>query len=217
MKLLNLFSGTGSVSEPRKCAHKVFEVDVDLTFQPTYCGDILQWGYNTLDFVPDVIWSSSPCDQYSRARTRAKTPRNLVLADKLVAKALEIIEYFEHLNPDLVWFVESGHGTMLWERDVAKSLVMGNYVVLDYGQYGKLYRKRTRIAHSSNLLRKPRELCNPRTCHACVGGKHVKTAQRGPRSGREGDVCFLDELHALPRELCEEIPQVCQAHPWQLL
>ena len=95
MRLLNLFSGTGSVSKPwRAAGHEVWDVDVDPRFSPKTCGDILQWDYKNLDFIPDVIWSSPPCDQYSRARTRAKTPRNLALADRLVAKALEIIYFF---------------------------------------------------------------------------------------------------------------------------
>ena len=201
----------------RNAGHTVFEVDVDPTFTPDYCGDILLWDYKNLDFIPDIIWASPPCDQYSMARTRAKTPRNLVLADKLVAKALEIIEYFEQQNPDLIWFVENGNSTLLWGREVAKSLVLGSYVVLDYCQYGKLYRKRTRIAHSQNLVWQPKELCDPKTCLACVGGKHIKTAQRGPCAGRIGDVCSLNELHALPSELCDEILSVCQQHNWQIL
>ena len=218
MKFLNLFSGTGSVSKPwRDSGHEVFDVDIDPTFEPDYCGDILQFDYKSLDFIPDVIWASPPCDQYSRARTRAKTPRNLALAERLVAKALEIIYYFVERNPDLIWFVENGDSTMLWETEVAKSLVLGAYVVLDYCCYGKLYRKRTRVAHSANLMWRPRELCKPLTCHACVGGKHVKTAQRGPCGGRIGDVCTLNELHALPSELCQEILEVCTAHSWQLL
>ena len=218
MKFLNLFSGTGSVSTPwREAGHTVFDVDVDPTFGADYVGDILQWDYTALDFIPDVIWSSPPCDQYSRARTRARTPRNLALADRLVAKALEIIFYFVEKNPDLIWFLENGQSSLLWGREVARPLILGCFVDLDYCQYGKLYRKRTRIAHSSNLMWKPRELCNPRTCHACVGGKHLKSAQRGPCKGKHNDVCTLDELHALPSELWTEILEVCQQHSWQLL
>ena len=95
MRFLNLFSATGSVSAPwGEAGHEVFDVDIDPTFGADYVGDILQWDYTSLDFIPDVIWSSPPCDQYSRARTRAKTPRNFALADRLVAKAFEIIYYF---------------------------------------------------------------------------------------------------------------------------
>ncbi len=103
---------------------------------------------------------------------------------------------------------------MLWGREVAKELK--NYVVLDYCQYGTKYRKRTRIAHSDNITWTPRKLCDPKTCHACVDGKHWLTAQRGPGPGRKGmqrrpeDTVSLDTLHALPRELTESILTVCQ-------
>ena len=218
MRLLNLFSGTDSVAKPwRENGHDVISVDIDPRFNPEICDDILQIDYTTLP-IPDVVWSSPPCDQYSRARTRAKTPRNLVLADSLAAKALEIIKHFQKLNPDLIWFVENGNSTMLWEREVSRDLK--TYVVLDYCQYdGPGYRKRTRIAHSDNLHWTPRPLCDPKVCPQCVDGKHLVTAQRGPGKGKDykTDRCSLDMLHGLPRQLTEEILSICQNHMWQLI
>lgn len=90
MKLLKLFSGTDSVAKPwRENGHEVISVDIDPRLNPEICEDILQLSYCKLP-IPDCIFSSPPCDQYSRCRTRAKTPRNLVLADCLLAKAIEI-------------------------------------------------------------------------------------------------------------------------------
>ena len=222
MKLLNLFSGTGSVSKPfREAGHTVWDVDVDPRFFPETCMDILQWDYTKLPFIPDVIWASPPCDQYARCRTTGP-PRNLALADKLVAKAIEIITYFQKLDADLIWFLENGHTTLLWGRDVAKDLT--NYVVLDYCSYGTLYRKRTRVAHSDNICWIPRPLCNPKTCHACPDGRrHLKSAQQGPGKTcitpeqKKFDSCTKDQLHALPRLLCEEILQVCLSHMWEVI
>ena len=132
MRLLELFSGTASVGKPwREAGHEVISVDVDSRYNPEICEDILQLPYCKLS-TPDVIWASCPCDQYSMARTRAKYPRNLRLADSLVAKTLEIIAYFEKENPDLIWFIENRNSTMLWEREVARNLT--NYTVLDYCQ-----------------------------------------------------------------------------------
>ena len=91
MRLLELFSGTGSVGKPwREARHEVISVDIDGRFGADIVENILQLSYCKLP-VPDVIWASPPCDQYARCRTRAKTPRNLALADSLVAKAMEII------------------------------------------------------------------------------------------------------------------------------
>ena len=93
--LLELFSGTGSVGRPwREAGHRVFSVDCDPRYSPEFCGDILEWDYRSLETLPDVIWASCPCEQYSIARTRAKTPRNYALADSLVAKTIELIKYF---------------------------------------------------------------------------------------------------------------------------
>ena len=108
MRLLNLFSGTDSVATPwREAGHEVISVDIDPRYNPEICEDILQLSYCKLP-IPDVIWASPPCDQYARCRTRAKTPRNLALADSLVAKAIKIIQCFQKLNPDLIWFIENG-------------------------------------------------------------------------------------------------------------
>ena len=219
MRLLNLFSGTDSVSKPfREAGHEVISVDIDPRFHPEICEDILQLSYCKLD-TPDVIWASPPCDQYSTARTRGP-PRNLVLADSLVAKALEIITYFQKNNPALIWFIENGDSTLLWGREVAKDLT--NFVRLDYCQYhGAGYRKRTRISHCDDIIWNPRPLCDPKTCAQCVNGKHLKTAQQGkqsnPKQKRDGDTCSLDTLHGLPRELTDEILRVCQRHMWEVI
>ena len=223
MKILNLFSGTGSVTKPwREAGHIVWDVDVDSRFSPETCDDILQWDYKTLTWIPDVVWASPPCDQYAKCRTRAKTPRNLKLADSLVERAIEIIKYFEQQNKVLLWFLENGDSTMLWGRDVAKDLMC--YVVLDYCQYdGPGYRKRTRIAHSPNIYWTPRPLCDPKVCKQCINGRHILSAQQGPgkqngkRIGTNLDTCSLDTLHGLPIVLTQEIFSVCQQHIWQLL
>ena len=221
MKLLELFSGTGSVGRPwREAGHEVISVDADGRFGAEIVEDLLRWNYCNLPWIPDAIWSSPPCVMYSRARTRAKTPRNFALADSLVAKAKEIIKYFQQINPDLIWFIENGNNTLLWDREVANDLT--NFVVADYCQYsGPGCRKRTRIAHSDNLLWIPRPLCDSKTCSQCVHGRHILTAQRGPGKSAGvrslADKCSLDTLHALPRELTEEILRVCEAHQWQLV
>ena len=202
----------------REAGHEVISVDIDPRFNPDICEDILQLSYCKLD-TPMILWSSPPCDQYSRARTRGG-PRNLVLADSLVSKTIEIIQYFEKLNPSLIWFIENGDSSLLWGREVAKDLT--TYATLDYCQYnGPGYRKRTRIAHSDNILWNPRPLCEPKSCEQCVDGRHIKTAQRGkqsdPKQRRENDTCTLDQLHGLPRELTEEILSVCNKQLWQLV
>ena len=93
MRILELFSGTGSVG--RVFASEGWEVvslDADPKTEATIHEDILTWDHTV--YPPghfDAIWASPCCTNYSRARTKANTPRNLELADSLVLRSQEII------------------------------------------------------------------------------------------------------------------------------
>ena len=205
-RALFLCSGTGSVGRPfREAGWHVVDVDRDRRFGAEVVVDILAWDYRAA-FEPgyfDVVWASPDCTQYSVARTTAKTPRDLDGADVLVAKCIEIME---HLAPRL-WFLENPDTGLLKTREVVRGVP---YVRVDYCMYGAPYRKRTRIWPNSTGW-------TPRLCDRSdlVDGAHAKTAQRrcGKVRGerRADDRCALDELHALPRALCEEILAVCAA------
>ena len=107
----------------------------------------------------------------------------------------------------MLWFIENPDSSMLWKRDVATPFPYR--LRLDFCQYGKPYRKRTKIATNAYNYQ-PRALCNPKTCDSCIDGIHVKSAQRGPCKGKFNDVCSVDELHAYPKKLCLEILNHCQ-------
>ena len=205
MRVLNLCSGTGSVSRPFvEEGHEVVEVDWDPRYSPTHCVDIMTWNCPYLPGHFDIVWASPDCTQYSRARTTAKTERNLNKADALVKRCLDLIKY---LNPRL-WFVENPDSGLLKTRSVVDGLP---FVRVDYCMYGAPYRKRTRIWTNADW--KPK-LCD--RSHL-IDNKHAKTAQRGGRGvwNNNGDVFKRDELHALPAALCEEIytrtklPPIC--------
>ena len=91
----------------------------------------------------DVVWASPDCTQYSRARTTAKTPRDLVRADRLVERCLQLIK---DLQPRL-WFVENPDIGLLKTRAVVAGLP---FVRLDYCMYGAPYRRRTRFGRTLN-------------------------------------------------------------------
>ena len=194
MRVLNLCSGTGSVSRPFiEKGHEVVEVDWDSRYSPTHCVDIMTWNcpYSPGHF--DIVWASPDCTQYSRARTTAKTERNLNKADALVKRCLDLIKY---LNPRL-WFMENPDSGLLKTRSVVDGLP---FVRVDYCMYGAPYRKRTRIWTNADWTPK---LCD--RSHL-IDNKHAKTAQRGGRGVWNNDDAFKrDELHALPAALCEEI------------
>ena len=101
--LLELFCGTkfiGKIFDQHGWV--VVSVDVKKKFEPTICK-------NVLDLTPEdifkampafsqkinCVWASPLCTHYSRARTTAKTPRDLDGSDKLVQKVLDLAEYFD--------------------------------------------------------------------------------------------------------------------------
>ena len=202
MHLLDLFCGTKSIS-------KVFEqqgwicttLDFNHKTNPTICCDILDV---TPEMIlahgrPDCIWASPLCTHYSRARTSAKTPRDLVGSDKLVQKVLDLARYFQ-----CPFFMENPHSGLLKSRDVVRDIQMR---VIDYCQYADddfpgRYRKRTSIWTNTEWYPE-RLLCIPSLCHFCSDGKtHDHQAQRVSLTGPGQS---LNQLYSIPSALPEEL------------
>jgi hypothetical protein len=199
MKLLELFSGTGSIGDAfRARGWEVISLDSDPAARATICADIMDWDPTSIGPV-DFVWASPPCTQYSKARTRAKLPRDLALADAIVRRTLEIIL---ELSP-WAWIMENPDTGLLKTRGFMRTVpVLG---VIDYCQYGYLYRKRTRLwgcCPDVGFL----PLCKKDSCHAVVDGKHRLSAQRGTSRGSSTDRAMtVSELYRIPRALCRDI------------
>jgi hypothetical protein len=73
-RLLELFSGTKSIS--KAVGHhydEVISIDILKKFKPTICTNIMDWDYKSLPPGHfDTIWSSPPCTEYSKAKTRGE-------------------------------------------------------------------------------------------------------------------------------------------------
>ena len=107
--LLELFSGTGSVGRSfRARGWEVFSVDIDATAEPALVLDVLLLDHSNLPDRVDCIWASPPCTHYSRARTKAKTPRDLDGSDAIVQKVLDIVKWY-----DVPWFMENPESGLL--------------------------------------------------------------------------------------------------------
>jgi hypothetical protein len=198
MRLLELFSGTGSVGRAfRRAGYEVVSLDVDPRAKPTICVDVLEW---VCPYPPghfDVIHASPPCTEFSQAKTRGA--RDLETADAIARRTLELIRY---LKPR-VFFIENPGSSLLRRRPFMQGLP---FVLVDYCCFGAPYRKRTCIWTDAPL---PSTLCAGSACPAMEGGRHKTTAQHSPPSGDTRRWRHSTRtLYALPDALCDQMVAV---------
>ena len=178
-------------------------------FGPTLCVDIMQWDYRAA-FLKDhfqFVWASPACTHFSLARTTGG-PRDLEGATALVARCLEIAEYF-----GCEWCLENPATGLLWRQPLMQGLAWTDTC---YCKYGFDYRKHTRLWHSrafGEAFRPQPVCCAASPCPALAAdGVHPKSAQRGAsrvRGGgrKEHDECSQTQLYSMPPALCDEIAQ----------
>ena len=120
MRVLNLFTGSGSVAlMARSKQHDVKSLDVmrmrgapEVTFKQDICSfnPDTQLGV----WIPDIVWASPPCTEYSTAKTRS--PRDIEGANKIVRKTLSIIAWVMRKNPKAIWILENPQTGMLKDQ-----------------------------------------------------------------------------------------------------
>ena len=176
MRVLELFSGTGSIG---KCCKLIGweSVSVDLIMEANHKCDIMDFDYKQYDKdYFDIIWASPPCTNYSKLQdgflgrkrkgeiyTKEIQEKEMLSDDRFVKRTLEIIEYFN----SHYWFIENPATSRMKDRPYMKDLP--NYVV-DYCMYSDWgYRKRTRIW--TNKEGWNAKLCN-KNCGNMVGNLH---------------------------------------------
>ena len=204
MRIWDVCSGTGSVSRVwRDAGHETLTLDIDAKCSPDICTDLMSWDYTDFSLEPpDVIWCSPPCTQYSRARTRAKVPRDLEGADAIVQRCLDIIRFWR----PRFWFIENPQTGLLKTRAVVEGL---SFKDVDYCSYQDpvRYRKRTRLwTNCTDWTPRP----------PCAHASHPQSAQRGPQRSRtthlllDNDVVSLHTLHQLPAALTMKLMRFCE-------
>ena len=205
MRALVLFCGTGSVDRAlERAGFDVTSVDLEAKFQPTHVADVMTWDYK--QYPPghfSFCWGSPCCTHFSRARTTAKTPRDLEGACALVAKTLEIFRYF-----GCAWAMENPQTGLLKEQAVVQGLPFKD---VTYCKYDFAYKKATRIWNTLGEAWQPRPVCSRASpCEAfALRGYHPMTAQRGAGRARgalkPADNCSLEQLYSIPSALCDEL------------
>lgn len=171
MKILVLFSGTGSIEKVYDDTHDIRSLDLDNTFNPYYNVDILTWDYKEelKDWIPDYIHASPVCKHFSNLKHyKAIEPPSIELGTSLVTKSLEIIEYIRTINPLLKFTLENPKGLMR-KLDCMKQY---NRVTTSYCMYGFLYQKDTDFWFGGFEL-KLKDKCNSKNkCDGKVDDKN---------------------------------------------
>ena len=200
MRCLELFSGTGSVGRAfERLGWEVVSLDLDPKCNPTHVVNVLSFDYRAYssDYF-HFVWSSPVCTHYSVARTTGG-PRDLVSADGLVRRTLDIMNYF-----GCNWAFENPQSGLLKDRAIVKGLP---FFDTSYCRYGLQYRKTTRIWSNLALcLQRPCSIRDP--CSVMIGKRHPMTAQQGRRDSDSADnnnTCSQRELYRIPDGLCDEI------------
>lgn len=149
-KLLELFKGTGSVGKvAKKLGYDVVSIDFDPIFTPTIETDILDWNYKKFyketHYIPDFIWASPPCNTFSSLSYPLKG-RNIETAEpyserakigtKILHRTLQIIQFFNKLNPNMKFCIENPHGMMRKDK-LMKKLYMETTLYCLYGDFKK--------------------------------------------------------------------------------
>lgn len=210
MKVLELFSGSGSVS--KICNEYNFNcISVDITdkLHPvTHLVDILNWDYTI--YKPghfDLIWASPPCATFSSMRNLRASKEQIqidmdTIGVPLLKKALEIIDYFK---PKYFFVENPAFGRM---RNYITEL---NYYDVTYCHYGYNYRKPTRIWTNLENF-KPKycvkgNYCNNRN----EDGSHLRQVGTTRRSGgskfkiNTNTVEILNDKYSIPPNLIRSI------------
>jgi hypothetical protein len=206
MRALVLFCGTGSIDRAfQRLGWDVVSVDWVAKYAPTHVADIMTWDYQQYPKGHfDFVWGSPACTQFSIARTTGG-PRDLEGACALVAKTLEIMEFF-----GCPYALENPATGLLKHQPLMAGLPWDDVTYCAYSPPGG-YRKKTRIWHTLGAAWSPRPPCCKATPCATFAaeGMHNLSAQRGPTKTRIGlrawDNCTLSQLYSMPPELCDEL------------
>jgi hypothetical protein len=203
LKVLELFAGSRSIGKAaEEMGLEVFSSDLIAFENINYVGDVLEFDYSKVPFVPDIIWASPPCTGFSVAALgrnwdkngKVFTPKSDTarLGIQILTKTIEIINYY---NPKY-FFIENPRGMM------RKVPILDQYIrhTVTYCQYGDMRMKPTDI-WTNNKTWQPKLPCsNGDPCHVAA-----------PRQSKTGTQSLANayEKSKIPHALCLEVLESC--------
>jgi len=218
MNVLELFSGSRSIGkEANKRGHNVFSVD-NIDYPKTnWVGDIMDWDYriNEIEvgelkefYIPDILWASPPCVDFSVScigrkwtsgfEYKPKDPN--LLGIKILNKTIEIIKFYLEKNPNLIWYVENPRGKM--RKSPAWNTLNHRRETVTFCQFETDKKREERRMKPTDVWTNdfkwiPRKMCkNGDLCH--------QSAPRGSQTGTQG-LKNAYERSKIPTDLCEAI------------
>ena len=223
MKVLDLFSGTGSATQAFvDKGHEVVRVEWNKGLTSSYSdercrtitADVRDLDLDIRDYLrdwrPDLIWASPPCEGFSIAAIGKHwekdgggpgihTPKHET-AEKGLELLVATYSIVQKIGPRW-FFIENPRGMM---RKVIERRWPGLHesrVTVSYCQYGDFRMKPTDLWGRFPRTWVPRPICRPgATCHVA--------APRGSRTGTQGPMSYA-EKSMVPYELGESIEQAC--------
>jgi hypothetical protein len=159
MKILELFKGSGSITEYYKDTDvEVISLDILEKYSPTICCDIMDWDYKIYPTgYFDIIWSSPECKIFSmlqntwigkKWKDKSELEAQREIHSKFIKKTIEIIKYF---NPKY-YFIENPLYSKIW--DYVEEDFKNKFVIVDYCYFGYNYKKPTKILTNKILENK---------------------------------------------------------------
>ena len=200
MRVLELFSGTGSVG--KVCKELGWEV-VSLDLKGADINiNILDWDYKNVGSF-DIIWASPPCDTFSQLRKtwigrKLKCHNGEVCSLELLQKDIDTIglpilrrteEIIDYLKPKYYFIENPQTGRM-------KDYIDRPYYDVDYCKYTDWgYKKRTRIW--TNLENFKPQLCKNDCGNIMEGNNKHKVNFGGSKIIQDGDKIIKVNTKAL--------------------
>ena len=203
MKVLELFSGTGSVKKIcDKLGWECVSVDITDKLHPVdFKVNILEWDYKILPKDFDIVWGSPPCNSFSSMLFIHKhIDQGQRIEEEglpLLHKTLEIIDYF---NPRY-FFIENPQTGLM--KHYMSELIP--FIDVCYCRYGYDYKKPTRIWTNIDYEGK---WCNCKTPHKHSIGK-TRTGVKKPlgkfRPTKMKGNMKLQQKYSIPPQLIIEL------------
>jgi hypothetical protein len=210
MRILDLFSGSGSIKKYFKEKENVEVISLDFCekYKPDIFVDIMEWKYEEYPVgYFDIIIAGPECKifshlQYTHIGRKWRDQEHLKEEQKknsiFINKTIEIIEYF---NPKY-YFIENPLYSKIWDY-VENQNYLKDFIIVDYCAFGFNYKKPTKFL--TNLKKENKRcVCTGTPKHPMrLGANSKEFREQRPNNIQMGDTTTLLERYSYPPKLLD--------------